>query len=186
MTANALVVAHIDLVVGVALLALWLRTLPALELLGVRTGASKAGRGNVVGADILAASRASGRWWRERGDDLNSAWSLQALLDNLWLWCWSGGVDLLNVGIGLLVGVVLRLLLLLVLGGDLSCRWEQDTWLQIARSGDWTTESLWNIRVELTGEIIVHGGASILICVLHLAVLLENFLSPAVNRLAFV
>lgn len=141
MAANALVVAHFDLVVGVTLSALWLRALPALELLRVATSAGEAGRGNAVGADVRAASGASGRWWRERGGDLDSARSLESLLENLWLWGWSGGVDLLDVSVGLLIGVVLRLrLLLLLLGGNLGGSWEENAWLEIARSGDWTTE----------------------------------------------
>ena len=177
MAANALVVALIDLAGGVALLAMWLRALPALELLRVATSAGEAGRGNVFGVNVLGAGGASSRWWGERSDDFDGAWSLQSLLDNLWLRGWSGGVNVLNVGIGLLVGDAV--LLLLLLGRDLSGTWEKNAWLDIVRSGSWTTESLWNRSIEFRGKIIIHVGEDILVVVLHLAVLLEDLLSAA-------
>lgn len=145
----------------VALTALWLSALPALELLGVASSAGEADRGN-VGANVLAASGASGRWWGEWSDNLGSAWSLESLLDNLL--GWSGDMSLLDVGIGLLVGdtlLLLQLLLLLLLGGDLGGSWEENAWLESAGAEVVATKSVWNSSIKLGGEVDVHADVSL-------------------------
>ena len=95
----------------VALSALWLSALPPLELLRVASSAGEAGRGN-VGANILAASRASGRWWGDRSDNFGGAWSLESHLDNVL--GWTGDLGLLAVGVGDALLLFRRLLLLLL------------------------------------------------------------------------
>lgn len=168
----------------VALTALWLRALPALELLGVASSAGEAGRGN-VGANVLAASGASGRWWGEWSDNLGGAWGLESLLDNLL--GWSCDVGLLDVGIGLLVGdalLLLQLLLLLLFSGDLSGSWEENAWLESAGAEVVATKSVWNSSIELEGEVVVNADVSIVS--FSDGELLEALVSAAVCALAII
>lgn len=181
--AKALVGADIIANGVVALTALWFRALPALELLRVASSAGEAGRGN-VGANILAASGASGRWWGEWSDKLGGAWGLESLLDNLL--GWSGNLGLLNVGVGLLVGDALLLLqlLLLLLDGDLGGSWKENAWLESARAEVVATKSVWNSCIELGSEVVVQADVSIVS--LSDGELLEALVSAAVCALAMI
>lgn len=168
----------------VALTTLWLSALPALELLRVASSAGEAGRGN-VGANILAAGGASGRWWGEWRDNLGGAWSFESLLNNLWGWC--GDLGLLDVGVSLLVGDALLLhqfLLLLLLGGDLSGSWEENAWLKSAGAEVVATKSVWNSSIELGGEVVVHADVNLVS--LSDSELLEFLASAAMGGLAMI
>ena len=168
----------------VALTALWLSALPALELSGVASSAGEAGRGN-FGANVLAASGASGRWWGEWSYNLGGAWGLESLLDNLL--GWSGDVSLLDVGVGLLVGdalLLLQLLLLQLLGGDLSGSWKENAWLESAGAEIVATKSVWNSSIELGGDVVVHADVSLVS--LRDSELLEFLASAALCVLAMI